>query len=79
MQLLTFPQPRETPTADHVIKMLEETLERAKRGEITAAVIVTLDDRGEDDDLDMLAAVDSRMQAAGMLAIAQTAITQNAI
>ena len=74
MQLLTFPQPRETPTADHVIKMLEETLERAKRGEITAAVIVTLDDSDDEDNVGLLIATDSLVQTAGMLVIAQNAI-----
>lgn len=74
MQLLTFPQPRETPTADHVIKMLEETLERAKRGEITAAVIVTLDDSDDEDSVGLLIATDSLVQTAGMLVIAQNAI-----
>ena len=73
MQVLTFPQP-ETVVQQQVIDLLEGALAAAKEGNITSVIVVSLDDRGEDDAVGVMAATDGWTQTAGMLMAAQKAL-----
>lgn len=73
MQLLKFPDP-ETVVQEHVVEMLEAALEMARRGEVMAAIVVVMDDRGEEDSVGVLKATDGWVQTAGMLAAASRAL-----
>ena len=73
MQVLTFPQP-ETVVQQQVIDLLEGALAAAKEGNITSVIVVSLDDRGEDDAVGVMVATDGWTQTAGMLMAAQKAL-----
>lgn len=73
MQLLKFPTP-ETVVQEQVVALLEAALEMARQGEVVSALIVLMDDRGEDDSVSVMAATDGWVQTAGMLAAANKAL-----
>lgn len=73
MQLINFPQP-DTIVQEHVVAVLEGALAAAKEGNITSVIIVTLDDRGEEDEVCVVGATDGWTQTAGMLMAAQRSL-----
>lgn len=78
MQLLTFPKPEDlNPTPDHkaVIECLESALELAKAGGVESVMVIVLTESEDGDDMvGMYSAVNSAVEAAGLLAIAQQSI-----
>jgi len=73
MQVISFPTP-ENVVEEHVVAALETALEQAKKGEIASVVVITLDDRGEQDSIGLIGATDGWTQTAGMLLAAQRSI-----
>lgn len=69
MQLLKFPNP-ETVVQEQVVTLLETALELARQGEVISAIVVLMDDRGDEDIVTVMAATDGWVQTAGMLAAA---------
>jgi hypothetical protein len=74
MQVLNFPQPDPNAPQEHVVEVLEAALAMARAGEITSVMVITLDDRGDSDQVGVLGATDGWTQTAGMLMAAQRSI-----
>ena len=71
MQVLEFKNPAVEEAQKALVEMLEETLQRARDGEITQAVVITADD---DYNVALSAATDSYLDTVGLVSLAFKAL-----
>lgn len=71
MQVLEFKNPAVEEAQKALVEMLEETLQRAKDGEITQAVVITTDD---DYNVALRASTDSYLDTVGLVSLAFKAL-----